>query len=154
MISPKHPISFQKCRGFFFHIFIYCMNNMHRSFSSFFCFVPTQKSYLGRAPTFHIHLDIHPSNTGLKLLYYYLYYVEASFPMEVWPCPFIDILSLLYKHNIYSFEFNLTIIYNYTTEKKLFTHNILLTDNKSLKVIEFSMIKYIINCNSHKFTVQ
>ena len=63
---------------------------MNRSVGSFFLFSSNPEKYLSldRDITFCIHLGIHLSNKGLKLVYYYLYYVESSFPMDVCPHPF------------------------------------------------------------------
>ena len=49
---------------------------------------PPKYLYLGRALIFQNYLGIHPSNTGDKFVYYYLYNVEASYPMEIFPHPF------------------------------------------------------------------
>ena len=75
--------------------------------------VLTQK-YLspGRVLYFQIHLRIHHSNMGEKLVYYYLYYVEASSPMNVFLTLLICILLFPYKHNSYPFDFKLTLIYS------------------------------------------
>ena len=37
---------------------------------------------------FNIHIGIHPSKTGMKLVYYYLYDEEASPPLDVCTHPF------------------------------------------------------------------
>ena len=43
---------------------------------------------LGIALIFYIHIIINPIKKGEKLVYYYLYDVESSFPMDVYPRPF------------------------------------------------------------------
>ena len=53
---------------------------------------------------------------GFKLVYDYLYYVGASFTVDVCSPPFGRFLSFLYKHNIQIFDFNITRTYNYTTQ--------------------------------------
>ena len=47
-------------------------------FCQFFGLVPTQKIFI-----FYLHLGIQPSKTGEKLVYYHLYYEEASFYLYV-----------------------------------------------------------------------
>ena len=53
-----------------------------------FWFQPKRYLSLDRSITFQIHLGIHRSKIGLKLVYYYLYLLEASFTMNVCPHPF------------------------------------------------------------------
>ena len=55
------------------------MSNAHRSFSSFFWFQPQKYQYLVIDLNFYIHLGIHLSKPGDKLVYCYLYNEEASF---------------------------------------------------------------------------
>ena len=65
------------------------MRNVHPSLSSFL-FGFSTKTYLSldKAPNFNIYLGTHPSNTGLKLVYYCLYYLEVSFATDIFPHPF------------------------------------------------------------------
>ena len=92
-----------------------------------FGFGSNPKKYLSldRALTFQICLSIHPDKTGFKSVYYYSYYIEASFTMDVCPHTLMDLLPFLYKHNIQIFEFKI----------------ISPTYNKYLKVLNLIMIK-------------
>ena len=88
------------------------ISNVHHSF--LFGSNPKRYVSLDKSLTFQIFLGIHPSKAGLKLVYYPLYYVESSFPIDLCPHPF--------KHIIQLFEFKLTIIYKYTTQRVLFLY--------------------------------
>ena len=48
----------------------------------------TPRTYVSiyRDLNFQIHIGIRLSNTGDKLVYYYLYNEETSFPLDVCPC--------------------------------------------------------------------
>ena len=52
------------------------MSKVHRSFSNFLGFGSNLKNP-DRVFTFQIHLGIHSSNMGFKLVYYYLHDVET-----------------------------------------------------------------------------
>ena len=81
LTSPLHPDLFQKCCVLIFLCVHYCMSTVQRSFVSFFGLVSTLKYYLSlcRSLLFKIHLGIHPTKMGDKLVYYYLHHEEASF---------------------------------------------------------------------------
>ena len=86
--KPMTPWTLTKFCALNFSYLDYCMSNVHRSFCSFFC--SNSKTYLslGGAIIFQVHLGIHRSNTGDKLVYY-SYYVEISLPIDVYSRPFV-----------------------------------------------------------------
>ena len=66
-------------------------------------FVSSPRTYLSLHGdlNFRIHIGIHPSNTGDKLVYYYLYHEEAPFPLKVCPQPFKYVFSYFYTNTIF-----------------------------------------------------
>ena len=70
---------------------------------------------LVRALILNIHIGIHLNKTSDKLVYYYLYYEEASFRVNTCTHILIRIFLFLYKQNIYPFEVKITITYNDTS---------------------------------------
>ena len=61
---------------------------------------------------------MHPSKTGEKLVYYYLYYVEESLPMDVCTHPFNITVIIICKKIIYSY-LSLSSQYHMTIQDKI-----------------------------------
>ena len=81
----------------------------------FFCLVLTQKKSIDKHIDFRIHLYLHPSKTGLKLVYCYSYYVEASFSMDVYPLPFNRpfFTNIIFGHLSLSSQQHITIQHDF-----------------------------------------
>ena len=83
----------------------------------------------------------YPIKTGEELVYYHLYHEEASFYPDF--CPQLS-------NGTYIKDIKLTITYNDSTYLVFVPLlKIMLTDKKSLKLIEWIMIKYIHKYNYH-----
>ena len=85
IIISLHPEPIQKCSGQIFSYVEYCTKNVHHHFVSLFLLILTPNIFISlQSSHFKIHIDIHPSNMGEKLVYYHLYHEEASFYLQVY----------------------------------------------------------------------
>ena len=100
MIRPRH-LSYFQIFSFFFSYFDYFMSNVyHRFFSLVFCLLTKKQLYLGRALILQIHLGIHRSNTGERLLYCY-YTVKKHYFTRISVLTFYNRYCLIFIHTQY-----------------------------------------------------